>query len=197
MPKSVSERVPDVIGVTGTPGTGKKTVGLGLARRLGYRFLDINDVVLQGRLLLPEDSSGSVVDLARLKFEVRKRIGEGKIVVVGHLLPAVTRKSDVDFTVVLRCSPGELRKRLAARGYPEHKIRGNVESEMIDLCLGESIKKYGRGKVAEFDTTGKEAKEVVWEITEYFRGSSSIRREPIRWLESVKPQDLVGLEARE
>jgi adenylate kinase len=65
---------------------------------------------------------------------------------------------------VLRRSPYELEKTLKKRGYSVDKVRENVASEILGTSLYDSLKTFGKRKVAEFDTTGKSPEETVDEI---------------------------------
>jgi adenylate kinase len=65
---------------------------------------------------------------------------------------------------VLRRSPYELEKTLKKRGYSVDKVRENVASEILGTSLHDSVKTFGKRKVAEFDTTDKTPKETADEI---------------------------------
>ena len=47
-----STSFPDVIGITGTPGTGKKTIGCKLAEQINYEFCNIAFFILVVLLLI-------------------------------------------------------------------------------------------------------------------------------------------------
>lgn len=73
---------------------------------------------------------------------------------ISHLL-------NVDFAIVLRCSPEELEKRLKKKRWSKEKIRENIEAEMIDLIAVEAEEKLGKERVYEIDTTKKSPEEAV------------------------------------
>src|SRR5260370_35470458 len=70
--------------------------------------------------------------------------------------------------IVLRLDPVILAKRLHERNWPKLKIWENVESEMIDVSLYDSLKVLGKTKVLEIDATGKRPEELVREILRVF-----------------------------
>lgn len=139
----------DVIGVTGTPGTGKKSISPLMAEALGLRCLGVNDLARQCGALARR--AGAVdVDLLRSKIP---EVIRGRALLYGHLVPYVLDRRSVSSVVVLRCAPGALKKRLAARGYPAKKVEENVEAELIGVVSADAFSAFGNEKVFEFDTT--------------------------------------------
>ncbi|MCX8191219.1 MAG: hypothetical protein N3F06_00235, partial [Nitrososphaerales archaeon] len=94
-------------------------------------------------------------------------------------------KDEIDFIVVLRCSPWELMNRYVSRGYNEKKAKENVGAEILDVCLVEALKVFGKRKVYEIDTTGKTPEEVAEKIISLYNGE--VKKEPIGidWLTKV------------
>jgi len=147
------------IGVTGSPGTGKKTVSPLLAGLLGLDLVEINAVA---RSLSEPDERGEVeVDPVRLRAELRRRRGASPQVLSGHLLAEVVRSGDVGFVAVLRCEPRTLKRRLASRGYPGGKVLENVEAELIGVVLDQALRAFGPERVHEYDTTNADARSVA------------------------------------
>lgn len=137
------------IGISGSPGTGKRSVGTELSRQSGLEFMSLNDFAIKkrtGKWVNGEFCVDSNA-LRRVLTDMR-----GKIV-SGHILPYVVPSNRLDFVAVLRCSPNELRKRYMSRGYSREKILENVEAEFLDLVSFKCLETYGIEKVAEFDTT--------------------------------------------
>ena len=96
-----------MVGVCGTPGTGKKTVSPMVAKLMGLPApIPINSLAPKGVV---------EVDTALLR---RTLLGldPPRTVLFGHLLPHVLRKSEARFVAVLRCEPSALRERLVKRG---------------------------------------------------------------------------------
>ena len=136
-----------ILGVTGTPGTGKKSIAPRLASKLGVQCVGLGALVSAGGVGKEEE-----VDTDKLRALMSRTLA-GKPVVFGHLVPYVLERSLVERVVVLRCEPAVLKKRLAKRGYPPRKTVENVEAELIGLLAADSRTAFGSRKVLEFDTT--------------------------------------------
>jgi adenylate kinase len=175
------KRSTSIIGITGTPATGKKTVGKLVAEKLGYEFLDINTVAKKlGAGIRTED--GIEVETSVVYKKLPRLLKGKKAVLVGHLLAHCIPDDHVDFAVVLRCSPQELAKRYAERGYSKTKIKANIVVETIDLCLSEALMRFKKSKVAEIDTTSRKPREVAEEVIEKLNNPKKRRFGKINWL---------------
>ncbi|MEM3383698.1 MAG: adenylate kinase family protein [Nitrososphaerales archaeon] len=183
----------DVIGITGTPGTGKKTIGRLLAKLLGYDLLDLNQLAIEKNAIMGEDEHGLIVNLHLLRKYVKDAIKGKKVIVVGHLLPSVLSKKEIRFVAILRCSPFELEKRIKSRNYSDKKIKDNVTSEILGLCTYDALKKFGKKKVSEFDTTGKDAKDVAEKIIKVINGEIPKEIGFIDWLSLFEKAEQLNL----
>ncbi|HDS45154.1 MAG TPA: hypothetical protein ENN68_03520 [Methanomicrobia archaeon] len=145
-----------IIGITGTPGTGKTSV----CRSGGVACLDLNSVVeAEGFYTGVDPERGSLIaNLDRLSDYVRQKeaaAGENVLVIEGHLAhllgPAVA--------IVLRAHPAALAARLERKGFSARKIQENLEAEVLDLILTEAVELCQT--VYEVDTSGKSVAEVA------------------------------------
>ena len=116
-----------------------------------------------------------------------------RAVVVSHLVPQILRKGDAEFVAVLRCSPDELEKRLQRRGYSKKKIKENVLSEILDICLYDVLRKFGSDKVGEFDTTGRNPTLVAKSIIAAYRNESKPKVGIVDWLKVVAESGTLSL----
>jgi len=139
-----------ILGITGTPGTGKKSVAPIVAERLGMRSLSLNELARSNGLV---DRRSGAVDTKKLRARISRDLSE-KAVVYGHLLPYVVPPGAASKVVVLRCEPGVLKERLLLRGYGPSKIVENVEAELIGVVSSDAFDAYGGTKTREVDTTG-------------------------------------------
>ena len=121
------------IALTGTPGTGKTSVAETL-RGKGYDVIDLTRHIKDNNLREEYDAERDTyaVDVERLNESLSDC---EDCVFEGHLAHFI----DVDSIVVLRCHPDVLAERLRARGYDEGKVRENVEAELLDVILCESV----------------------------------------------------------
>jgi adenylate kinase len=163
------------IALTGTPGTGKSTA----ASRLPYRVIDLNALVKGGLNLGTDPERGCLVADMEALEERLAEMDSGYITVLeGHF-----SHHFADEAIVLRLAPAELRKRLEARGYPERKVRENLEAEALDVILVESLELCSR--VSEIDTTGRSVDDVVNLIIKAIRREVDLPPGRVDWLEDL------------
>jgi len=138
-----------VLGITGTPGTGKKTIAPIVAKRLGVRCLSLNDLAKSYGLV---SRKSGIVNTGKMRGSLKRDLPENAVV-YGHLLPYAVPANVVSKVVVLRCEPATLKDRLRLRGYGPTKIVENVEAELIGVVSSDAFDTYGRAKTWEVDTT--------------------------------------------
>lgn len=151
------------VAVTGTPGVGK-TSSSKLVRSM--RVVHVNDIV-------DECGAAAGYDEVRMTKEVDVgKLGEavsgmkGDMLLEGHL----SHLLGVDLAIVLRCSPKVLSERLSDKGWPEGKVRENVEAEAVDVILVEAVE--SAPVVCEIDTTDMSPAEVASAIEEIVAGET-------------------------
>jgi adenylate kinase len=185
--------LPKIIIVTGTPGVGKTVLAKLLAKRTGFSFLSLTDLVKKEGLHKGFDSQSRshIINepavIRRLKgyFEDHREKG---VVFETHSLGAFLRKTRGMVVVVLRLDPVVLAKRLRARNWPKLKIWENVEAEMIDVSLYDSLKVLGKTRVFEINATGKRPEQLIREILRALSRNRawSMKLSP-NWLEKYDP----------
>jgi len=174
---SVSKR----IGITGSPGTGKKSIGKELAKRLNLEFVSINQYAIAGKWGTWK-SREFEADWKRLQGKIKTE----NRVVVGHLLPYLVPNNDLDWIFVLRCSPSVLRKRYEKRHYSERKISENLEAEALGIISQECVEVYAPAKLAEVDTSRiKNPVSAVMQISDIIIGKKRKSYGAIDWLSSA------------
>lgn len=174
--------------ITGNPGVGKHTTAKIIAEKINADIIDINDVAIDNNATGKKTDLGLDVDVKRLVRLLEKQLkAERDLVIVGHLAPYVLRPVGISLVAVLRRSPYELEKTLKKRGYSVDKVRENVASEILGTSLYDSLKTFGKRKVAEFDTTGKTPKETADEILAALQKKSKSKSKliGIDWLNLV------------
>jgi adenylate kinase len=151
--------------ITGNPGVGKHTSAKIIAEKMGTEIIDINEVAIDNNAIAKKTNRGLEVDVKRLVRLLAKLLKAKKdLVLVGHLAPYVLKPAGISLVAVLRRSPYELEKTLKKRGYTMDKVRENLASEILGTSLYDSLKTFGKRKVAEFDTTGKNPEQTADEI---------------------------------
>ena len=167
---------------------GKHTVAKIVAKKLGLKLIDINTVAIKKNAIIKKDDIGYVVDLKKLSSLLRREMTKDSLV-VGHLAPYVLKKGDANLVIALRRSPYELEKVYAMRGYSEQKAIDNISSEIIGVCIYDAIKKFGKDKVAEVDTTAKKAEKIASEIISIVKGRSKRSVGKVDWLSLIVKND--------
>jgi adenylate kinase len=174
--------------ITGNPGVGKHTSAKIIAEKIDAEIIDINDVAIDNNATGKNtDDLGFDVDVKKLVRLLEKLLKTKRdLVLVGHLAPYVLKPAGISLVAVLRRSPYELEKTLKKRGYSVDKIRENVASEILGTSLYDSLKTFGKRKVAEFDTTGKSPEESADEILAVLQKKPKSKPKPkllgIDWL---------------
>jgi adenylate kinase len=151
--------------ITGNPGVGKHTSAKIIAEKIGTEIVDINKVAIDNNAIAKKTDRGLEVNVKRLVSMLAKVLKTKKdLVLVGHLAPYVLKPAGISMVAVLRRSPYELEKTLKKRGYSMDKVRENLASEILGISLYDSLKTFGKRKVAEFDMTGKKPQQTADEI---------------------------------
>lgn len=154
-----------IVSLTGTPGTGKSSVGSVLASR-GRRVLELGELIKEHRLYegRDEERQSLEVDPEVLEDRLPSLLPPGDIILVGHLSHLVP----ADLVIVLRCRPSMLEERLKARGWPEAKVRENMEAEALDVILVEAVE--SERETVEIDTTEMTVAQVADAVEEILAG---------------------------
>lgn len=155
------------VAVTGTPGTGKTTA----TRRaeIPLSTIHLNDVIHEHELTVGHDETRDSA-VADIDAVVDWLDGRENLLIESHLAHHVP----ADRVVVLRCHPEELEERLSTRGEPPETVAENAESEALDLVLGEAVKRHGRDRIYEIDTSNRPPATVATDIEAVVAGE----REP-------------------
>jgi adenylate kinase len=162
-----------IVALTGTPGTGKSSVGSILSRT--YDVRRVEELARERGCIEGEEGEGEdkvlIVDIRCLSERLPK-ITSGVLIIEGHLshlLPS-------SLTIVLRCNPLKLKDRLSKKGWKREKILENTEAELLDIILFEAMERGA--KIYEIDTTDRkveEVSEIIVEIIESERRGKSMK----------------------
>ena len=150
-----------ILSISGTPCTGKSSAAALVGKMLGWEVLDLNKLAEKKGLYsgFDKERNTKIVDVEKVESEVVK-LAKSNLILESHYAHDLPN----DFTIILRCNPGELRKRMKKRGWPSKKIEENVQAEIMEICLSEALE-HGR-EVLEIDTTGLDTGEVARKVVE-------------------------------
>jgi len=169
-----------IVAITGIAATGKTESARILAKRMKWKLVRPDDIAKRKKLYLGYDKERKswIVDLKKLKKEIRKAEKENKNIIIeslySHFLPA-------DLIIVLRTRPEILLKRLKKKYDWQTKITENYEAELIGLITAEAVEMHK--KVYEIDTSKSSAMKTAKTMEKIIRGKTkNYRAGKIQWL---------------
>jgi len=147
------KKLPQIVIVTGTPGTGKTVLAKRIAKRYGHEYVDVTGIIKKYRLAECYDRKRktNIVNEKKLAKLLEKiiqlaRKHREKLVIDSHMSHFINPKY-VDLCIVTKCGLKELEKRLKKKGYHKAKIEENLESEIFDICFVEAKEKGHKVKI--------------------------------------------------
>lgn len=153
-----------IICITGSSGTGKTIIAKVLARKLKYKYIDVNRLIkdnnLRGKYLKEFDSYE--VDVKKLNRILVNLIKKNSNLIVDSHLSHYLQNKYVDYCVVCKCDLKVLKRRLKLRGYNKRKIKENLDSEIFDVCLVEATE--NKHNIIVVDTGKRSVSSCVEEI---------------------------------
>ncbi len=169
-----------MISITGTPGTGKTVLSWYLTLFFKHVY-DINKLAIRHfSIEFDVDRKSHVIDIDALAEYISKNFPKDSIL-IGHLshLLGIAEK-----IIVLRTHPKELENRLKRKGWPERKIRENLEAEAMNIITYEALELTNR--VFEVDTTNIHPREVLYQTLEIiYREPNEFRAPKFDWSEAI------------
>lgn len=141
--------------VTGTPGVGKTVIAKWISKKYGLEYIPLDELLIREGLYSSYDveKDSYIIDIERAREYVYKNISFNGIVVDSHIAVNVIPCELIDYCIVLRCNPYILLDRLIVKGYSRDKALENVQAEILDIILKESIENCGSNKVVVYDTS--------------------------------------------
>lgn len=167
------------IGITGNPGTGKKTISKLLANKIGYELINLNKFAKENNALEHSSKNIDIIDTKLVQKILEPKLSD-RTILVGHFLADIISPNNIDIVIVLRCSPIELIKRYTKRGYEKDKIKNNLITELIGVISYECLEKFGEKKIIELDTTSIGSEDTATIIMSILN-SKEYKRNDIDW----------------
>ena len=185
-----------VLLITGTPCIGKTSVAHKLSQKLDALYVNLTDLattenLTQGR---DEERNSTIVDVVKMKKRLNQIIRETEkenIIIDGHYAVHVVPPKLVTLVFVLRRDPIELKKFMVKSGYSEKKLRENLASEILDVCLVETLNKVGSQKVCELNITGQTIKKTADQILSLIERPCNCVVGIVDWLGKLEVEGLL------
>jgi adenylate kinase len=159
-----------LIALTGTPGTGKTSIS-NILRENGFEIVDMNKVAAGEDFFIGNDEkrNSKIVDVDRLNGYIKEKYkGKDIVFIEGHLSHLL---KSVDKVIILRCHPDELRNRLSQKRWKKEKIKENIDAEILDIILCETVYSHPEKNVIEIDTTDMNISDVAVLIMEIIKNN--------------------------
>ncbi len=158
-----------LVALTGTPGTGKTSTA-DLLEQKGYHVVRLNILAQEQGFLdgIDKKRKTKLMDMTAMNSYVKKTYKTRDLVFfeghASHLL-------SVDYVILLRCHPHELKKRLQKKKWNQRKIQENIEAEALDVILCEAVDRHPEKNIFEIDTTQHSVDRIVSSIEEIIRNN--------------------------
>ncbi|XP_064609091.1 adenylate kinase isoenzyme 6-like [Liolophura sinensis] len=129
--------------LTGTPGTGKTTLGVELSQKCAMNYFNIGEVAKQAELYegWDEEYQCPVLDEDRVIDELDEGMRDGNNIVDYHGCDFFPERW-FDIVFVLRTDTSHLYDRLQQRGYAGKKLEDNIQCEIFQTILEEAKESY-------------------------------------------------------
>jgi adenylate kinase len=177
-----------IIALTGTPGTGKTSIAEVLIKN-GFIVIDLNKIACDKNFLIGKDSKrdSNIVDIEKLNKYVLGNYSSKEIIILeGHLSHLL---NTVDKIIILRCHPKLLKKNLLKKGWTKEKISENLEAEILDVILCESVELHKEENIFEINVSNKKIQEtadlIIDLIKNKFKKMKKYKIGQIDWSEEI------------
>jgi len=177
-----------IIAITGTPGTGKTSVAERLKKN-DFKVIDFNKLACENNWLIVKDENrdSNIVDIKKFDNFIKENYkSEDIIFIEGHLSHLLR---NIDKIILLRCHPDKLRNNLSNKKWNQVKIKENIEAEILDIILCESIDIHPKNNIFEIDVTKKSVNKVTSNILEIIENKFKIMKKykigKIDWSEEI------------
>ncbi|KAL4228303.1 Adenylate kinase isoenzyme 6 [Mactra antiquata] len=143
--------------ITGTPGTGKSTLGLELSQRTGLKYVNVGELAKQEQLYEGYDEvyQCPILNEDQVIDELEDQMSNGGNIVDYHGCEFFPERW-YDIVFVLRTDNAALYERLEHRGYTGKKLDDNIQCEIFQTILEEARNSYKHEIVHELPSNTPE-----------------------------------------
>jgi adenylate kinase len=182
--------------ITGTPSIGKTTISKELAMKIDAKYVNVGSLVEKYNYSIGYDSKRktAIADLSKLRNKVKqiiKSTSKEFIIVDGHYAASIVPSEKVIKAFVLRRNPIELKKLLKKRYSQNNKIEENLEAEILDVSLIETLYYLNKSKVCELDITNRTTSDIIDQIISILKHEKQCEIGKIDWLGYLESKGLI------
>lgn len=185
-----------IILIIGTPAIGKTTISKILMRKIDAKYVNIGSLVKKYNYSLGYDSKRKTIiaDIKKIKDKIKqimKSTSNEYIIVDGHYAASVVPPKKVLKAFVLRRNPVELKELLKKRYFQCNKLEENLEAEILDVSLIDTLSYLTKNKVCELDITGRTTIDVANQIIAILKKERKCEIGNIDWLGYLESKGLI------
>ncbi len=182
--------------ITGTPSVGKTSIALALTGKIDSLYLNLSCLALSFDLSKGFDieRKTTIINEKKMREKILELIdstNKTTILVDGHYAASVVPKEKVTKAFVFRRNPIELKKLMVKRKFEGNKLWENLESEILDVCLIETLSELEENKVCELDISGKTIEEVIPIIISIINNQKDCTIGNVDWLGMLEKNGLL------
>ncbi|TFG04811.1 MAG: hypothetical protein EU536_03700 [Promethearchaeota archaeon] len=181
-----------VIGLSGTPGTGKTTIANILTGMLSALHLNLTEIAIQNDFILEDDleRNTKVADLDRIQQYLTVQITSTSrnIIIEGHYADIIPDRL-LTMLIILRTSPNVLEKRLIAKNFFAPKVLENLQSEILGSCTKAALDLHNKQKLYELDTSFQSPEDVAHQILRLIQERPRSNVGQINWMHDLSAEE--------
>jgi adenylate kinase len=143
--------------ITGTPGTGKTTTSIETCERIGFKHVNVGDLVAAHGCHFGKDDDFDtlILDEDKICDILEPILEEGGIILDYHSCDFFPERW-FDLILVLKSNTETLYDRLIARGYNDLKRQENMECEIMQIVLEQARESYNNDIIYELNSNNME-----------------------------------------
>ncbi len=183
-----------VIGISGTPGTGKTFITSILKEKLSAFSINLTEIALKNDFITKADNERhtKVANFEKLIPFIEKSIKShsGNLIIEGHYADIIPDPL-LSFLIILRTKPQILEQRLIEKGFPPQKVLENVQSEILGSCTSSALERHDKEKIYEIDTSLNPPKTIIKKIQSLVETQPPSNVGQINWMQELDERTLL------
>lgn len=183
-----------VIGISGTPGTGKTTIATKLKEVLSAVCINLTEIAIENDFILEEDDERDtkIVNTEKLIPFIEKIIEthSGNIIIEGHYADLIPDPL-LSLLIILRTEPPVLEQRLINKHFSPQKVLENIQSEILGSCTSSALETHDRTKIYEVDSSIESPERILERIQTIIETNPPSNVGQINWMQNIGEKALL------